>query len=40
MARDPDALCRAIEAHLGLTTRLIFERAAQTRPARHRKAAG
>jgi DNA-binding GntR family transcriptional regulator len=40
LARDADALCRAIEAHLGLTTKLIFERAADTRPAKRKKAAG
>ncbi len=39
MARDADALCRAIEAHLGLTTRLIVERASQPRAAKPKKVA-
>jgi DNA-binding GntR family transcriptional regulator len=40
LSRDADTLCQAIEAHLGLTTKLIFERAADTRPAKRKKAAG
>jgi DNA-binding GntR family transcriptional regulator len=39
MARDADALCRAIEAHLGLTTKLIFERAAEPHEIKRKKKA-
>lgn len=37
MARDGDALCRAIEAHLSLTTKLIVEQAPQSRATKHKK---
>lgn len=39
MARDADALCRAMEAHLAMTTKLIVEQAAQPRAARQKKVA-
>jgi len=35
MARDADALCRAIEEHLGSTTKLIFEKTTESRKGRH-----
>ncbi|MFM2059557.1 MAG: hypothetical protein RLY71_3942, partial [Pseudomonadota bacterium] len=40
MARDADALCRAIEAHFGLTTRLIVDSVGQPRALKHKKLAG
>jgi hypothetical protein len=39
-ARDADALCRAIEAHFGLTTKLIVEGDADPRAIKRKKAAG
>jgi DNA-binding GntR family transcriptional regulator len=40
MARDADALCRAIEAHFGLTTKLIVDGAAAPVTVKHKKVAG
>jgi DNA-binding GntR family transcriptional regulator len=39
MARDADALCRAIEAHFGLTTRLIVDGVGQPRAIKRKKVA-
>jgi DNA-binding GntR family transcriptional regulator len=38
--RDADALCRAVEAHFGLTTKLIVDEAAEPRPTKRKKVAG
>jgi GntR family transcriptional regulator, carbon starvation induced regulator len=40
MARDADALCHAIEAHFGLTTKLIVDGDAAPRAVKRKKVAG
>jgi DNA-binding GntR family transcriptional regulator len=40
MARDADALCQAIEAHFGLTTRLIVDGVGQPHAIKRKKVAG
>lgn len=39
MARDAEALCKAIESHLSLTTRLIVEQTSQPRTSKQKKVA-
>jgi DNA-binding GntR family transcriptional regulator len=40
LARDPDALCRSIEAHFGLTTKLIVDGVGEPRAIKRKRVTG